>query len=582
MSRLQIIRASHLLRWISLLSANSNFKSSKSNLYGYGSHHLVQKVRLYITESSIDLKKGVGFGGNGKMGRIVKAQAQSALVEYFHLTRSLRIMDAENMGKNTPEFFNRLMKIVDIDDDSKIKHSVMRFLRYHPVNEFEPFFESIGLDYSEYVEYLPRNLMFLCDDELLLDNYYVLYNYGIERNRIGKIFKEANEVFRYDLGSLQIKLRSLENLGLRRSLVAKIVAASPHLLRGDVDEFVEFLEMLKMVEIGCEWLSKNICEEDSYCWKCMLQLMCFLCKLGWSEKQVGELIKQHPDLLLKCSGRVTFGLIGLLLKFGATKSDLHTLFHQFPQIPVLKFTKNLHTSYMFLSEIDMAARDIGKIVCSYPALLGSIELKKVNSILSLLSCGRNRLCQMVNDDPFTLEAWVLGRRVERLETQKRADKSMALKTEFLISLGFSENSEDMEKSLKMLRGRGVELQERFDCLVKNGLSREETIRMVRISPQILNQTRDVIETKIRLFFEELGYGVSDLLTHPKIISYTIKRVKLRLLMYRWLKGQGAVRPGLSLSTLLATTDEEFFRAYVAPHARGLEFWISLNKKHIFK
>ncbi|XP_057783234.1 transcription termination factor MTEF18, mitochondrial-like [Salvia miltiorrhiza] len=581
-SRLQIIRAPHLLKWVSLLCAHSNFTSSKFSLYVSGSHNLAQKVRSYGTESSIDLKNGVDFGGSGKKGRAVRAEAQSALVEYFHLTRSFRIMDAENMSKNAPEFFNRLMKRVVIDDDSKIKHSVTRFLRYHPVNEFEPFFESIGLRHSEYAQYLPRNLMFLADDELLLENYYVLCNYGIERNRIGKIFKEANEVFRYDYGSLQPKLRYFENLGLRQSIVAKIVAASPNLLRGNVGEFVEFLEMLKKVEIEYEWLLEHIREEDSYDWKCMLQLMCLFCKSGWSMKQVGELFKHHPDLLLECSGRITFGIIGLLLKFGATMSDVHALFLQFPQIPVLKFTKNLHNSYIFLSEIDMAAQDIGKIVCSNPALLGSIELKKVKSILSLLSCGKNKLCQMVNDDPFTLEAWVLGRRVEPLDTRKRAVKNLALRTEFLLSLGFKENSKDMEKALKALRGRGEELQERFNCLVNNGVSCEEAIKMVRISPQVLNQTRDVIETKIRLFFDELGYQASDLLTHPKILSYTIKRVTLRLLTYRWLKDQGAARPGLSLSTLLATSDEEFIKTYVTPHAGGPEFWKSLNKKHINK
>lgn len=577
-----MIRAPRLLRWVSLLRASSNFTSSKSSLYVNGSPYLVQRVRLYGTESSVELKNGVSFGGSGKKGRAVRAQAQSALVEYFHLTRSFRIMDAENMSKNAPFFFNRLMKRVVIDDEAKIKHSVTRFLRYHPVNEFEPFFESIGLKHSEYAQYLPRNLMFLADDELLLENYYVLCNYGIERNRIGKIFKQANQVFRYDYGALQPKLRSFEDLGLRQSIVAKIIAASPHLLTGDVGEFVEFLEKLKKVEIEYDWLLEHIHEEDSYDWKCMLRLMCLLGRLGWSKKQVGELFKQHPDLLLECSGRITFGLIGLLLKFGATMSDMQTLFLQFPQIPVSKFVKNLHNSYIFLSEIDMAALDIGKIVRSYPALLGSIELKKVKSILSLLCCGKNRLCQMVNEDPFTLEAWVLGKRVEPLETQKRAVKILALKTEFLISLGFEENSKDMEKAMKMLRGRGVELQERFDCLVKNGLSREEAIKMVRISPQILNQTSDVIETKIRLFFDELGYRVSDLLTHPKIISYTINRVKLRLLMYKWLRGEGAVRPGLSLSTLLATSDEEFIRTYVTPHARGPEFWKSLNKKHVKK
>jgi hypothetical protein len=35
----------------------------------------------------------------------------------------------------------------------------IRLLHYHPINEFEPFFEGMGLKLSEYVPLLPRNLM---------------------------------------------------------------------------------------------------------------------------------------------------------------------------------------------------------------------------------------------------------------------------------------------------------------------------------------------------------------------------------------------------------------------------------------
>lgn len=566
------------LKSVSLLRPESDFASSKNNLYVNGSYHLVQQIRLFGTESP-DLKNGPDFFGNGKKARALREQAQAALIEYFHLTRSFRIMDAENMSKNAPQFFDRLMKKVDIED-GEIKRSMARFLRYHPVNEFEPFFESIGLECSEYVQFLPRNLMFLADDELLLENYYVLCNYGVERNRIGKIFKEASEVFQYDYGALQPKLQSFEDLGLNQSLVAKIVASSPHLLKGNVGEFVEFLEKLKKVGIEYDWLQGHIREEDSYNWKCMLQLMCLFCKSEWSEKQVGELFKQHPDLLLERSGRITFGLIGLLLKLGSTLTDVHNLFLHFPQISVFKFAYNLHNSYNFLVDIDMSAQDIGLIVCSYPVLLGSVELKKVKSILSLLCCGKSKLCQMIKDDPFTLEGWVLGKRVDPLYNVKRAVQVKLLKTQFLVTLGFEENSKDMEKALKKLRGKGVELQQRFDCLVNNGLSQEEAIKMVKASPQILNQTSDLIETKIRFFVHDLGYRVSDLLTHPKTLSYTTQRLKSRLLMYQWLKDQRAVRPNLSLSTLLCSSDEEFIRSYVTPHAKGPAFWKSLSNKHV--
>ncbi|KAL0383746.1 UNVERIFIED_CONTAM: hypothetical protein Scaly_0661900 [Sesamum calycinum] len=359
--------------------------------------------------------------------------------------------------------------------------------------------------------------MFLNDDQLLLENYNVLCNYGIARNRIGKIYKEEREVFRYECGVLRSKLRSFQNLGLKQSTVAKIIASSPHLLRGNVDqEFVGVLAKLKKVGIEYDWLEEHMSEEDSYNWKNMLDLIFLLSGMDLSDEQLGELFRQHPDLLLECSGCITSCLFGWLLKFGSTLGDVRTAILQFPQISVVKFTNNLFNCYKFLLEINMDAQEIGRIVRSYPTVLGSCEPKKVDSLLSTLNCGKNRLCQMVKDDPCILKKWVLGVRVDRLEEPKRVLRVRMMKTQFLLSLGFVEKSKEMEKAIKVVRGKGLELQERFDSLVNIGFSREQVIQMVKVSPQILNQSKDVIETKIGSFIKELGFPVSDLLTHPNL------------------------------------------------------------------
>ncbi|KAK6151261.1 hypothetical protein DH2020_013896 [Rehmannia glutinosa] len=398
----------------------------------------------------------------------------------------------------------RLLKSVDVDDDGDVGRSLTRFLRYHPINEFEPFFESIGLRVSDYASFLPRNLMFLNDDQLLLDNYYVLCNYGVPRNMIGKVYIEAMDVFRYGYGVLQLKLQCFKNLGLKQSLVVKIITSSPYLLRGDVShDFIEFLEKLKIVGIEYDWLEEHISNEDSYNWKCMFELMCLLGEFGLDADKLGEVIRKHPDVLLECSGRVTVRFVGFLLKFGSTLSD---------------------------------------------------------------------------DDPFVLKNWIPGVRADRPPEPNRVLKVRMMKTKFLLGLGFVENSDEIERALKVFRGKGMELQERFDCLVKTGLSREDVITMLKVSPQILNQSKDVIKTKIVFFVDHLGYPVSDLVTHPAIVSYTIQRVKLRLLTYKWLKDEGVVHPRLALSTLLSCSEEIFVRSYVNAHPRGPEFWERLKKK----
>ncbi|KAJ0088325.1 hypothetical protein Patl1_33048 [Pistacia atlantica] len=78
----------------------------------------------------------------------------------------------------------------------------------------------------------------------------------------------------------------------------------------------------------------------------------------------------------------------------------------------------------------------------------------------------------------------------------------------------------MEKAQKLVRAKGCELQERFDILAKAGIDRKDVCEM---------------------------------------------RVKVRLLLYNWLKDQGVVEPMLSLSTLITCMDNIFEARYVNLH-----------------
>ncbi|KAF8022119.1 hypothetical protein BT93_G2304 [Corymbia citriodora subsp. variegata] len=73
--------------------------------------------------------------------------AQAALSNYLHSTRGLRFLDADRISGNSPFFLEKLVKRIDVEGD--VAPLVSRFLRYHPKNEFEPFFESMGLKPSD-------------------------------------------------------------------------------------------------------------------------------------------------------------------------------------------------------------------------------------------------------------------------------------------------------------------------------------------------------------------------------------------------------------------------------------------------
>ncbi|CAH9079347.1 unnamed protein product [Cuscuta epithymum] len=544
--------------------------------YFSGLTHIYQGTRFYRTKQNAQIP--------GKTLLAIRQEAQSALTEYLHTTRSLPFTDAEHISKNSPHFLETLLNRVNLEND--VARSVVRFLRYNPINEFEPFFESLGLSPSEFLRFLPPNIMFLNDDTSLMENYHALCNYGVQRNKIGIIYKKVPEVFQYAPGFLKSKLRSFEEFGLNQTTVAKFVCLSPHLLKENVHrDFFMVLDKLKSVGIESgveyEWIKGKLSIAESYNWRRVCEVMFLFNNLGFSEEQLRNLVCQNPELLFDTSGHGTFSLIGLMLKFGSARDDLKNMFLNLPNIKVGKFLRNLRNSYVFLVGIDMINHDIGNMFRAHNVLLGSCSLKKVVTLLSSLKTGKKKICKMILADPNILKEWVFGLKVGPLTSTEEAEedlKSKAMKTNFLLSLGFVENSSEMEKALKAFRGKGLELQERYDCLVNAGLNPNDVAKMVKVSPHILNQSKEHIEAKIEFFKSTLGIPVSCLVSFPNYISYTCERSTLRLSMYKWLKDQGRVRRKLALSTLIASSEKIFMKTYVNPHPGGPCMWEKLKRE----
>ncbi|KAK3227249.1 hypothetical protein Dsin_007111 [Dipteronia sinensis] len=568
-THLQKQRITSILNWVSSNFVENCFTSSKTS---FGSINIAQNPRLYRTKTTVS-----SDGYVSQVSPAIRREAQAALLEYLHSTRSLQFLDAEHMSKNSPHFIEQLLK--QVQNAADIEWSIARYLRYHPINEFEPFFESLGLKPFEYRCLLPHDLMFLSDDELLLENYYVLCNYGIARSKIGKIYKQAMEVIRYDFGVLQSKLQAYEELGLNQFFISKVIVCSPYLLIGGVNaKFVEVLTILKSMGIELSWIEGNLLEQNSYNWSMIFSFLSLFSKIGFSEEQLGGLIRQHPGLIFEGSGNQVLSLITFLLKFGTTMNEIRLMFLQFPQIQVGIFFLNLKKCLMFLFEIEMELDEIGKIIRSHAMFMGSLTLKKPNSILSLLNVGRKRLCEHIQENPLEMKKWVMGSKMEPLPKSGEKERSQMLKTKFLIDVGFAENSNEMEKALKVFRGRGGELQERFDCIVKAGLDRQDVCKMIRVSPQILNQKKSVIELKIDFLVNGLGYPVSHLVIFPSYLDYTVQRIKLRLSMYDWLKDQGVAEPMLALSTIISCAQKVFMQRYVNQHPEGGQVWQNLKKQ----
>ncbi|KAK7270619.1 hypothetical protein RJT34_25921 [Clitoria ternatea] len=509
-------------------------------------------------------------------------EAQAALLEYLHSTRGLQFLDADNMCKNSPFFLNDLLNKALSQNHPSVgtKRSVSRYLRYHPINEFEPFFESAGLDPFDYAAFLPREMIFLNDDVLLMENYHTLCNYGVRRTRMGKIFKLTPQVFRYQRGVLVSKLRGYEKLGVAPTTLVSVIPYSPCLLVGDADlDFVKAVEQFKDVVVVAkdgDWVDGHLLNGGCCDWGIVHQLLCMLDKV-YGKEQMGNFIVCRSCVVFEESGGRALSLFAFLVKFGLSVNQVSLLFLEFPQILVSKFLSNLRQCFVFLREIEMEPVEIGQIFQFHSMMMGSSTMRKTGSLLGCLKVGKKRLCRIVRDNPLEMENWVLGRKVEPLANSSLEPESKMLKKEFLLSVRYMENSRKLNEVIKLFRGRGAELRERFEFIVKAGLDSEDVLKMIQLSPRILNQTTDKINMKIEFLVSE-GYPLTTLVNFPSYLSYRTERVKLRLSMYNWLKDHGAAESGLALSTIISCSDQAFIKLYVNRHPSGLQVWQDLKTK----
>lgn len=515
-----------------------------------------------------------------RVSRSVRTEAQHVLMDYLHSTRGYSFLDAEYISKNSPNFVESLVSKINRHDDD-VSHSLRKFLRYNPVNEFEPFFESLGISLHELHLVLPRDMIYLADDHVLLENFHVLCNCGVPRNRMGKIYKEAKEVFGYDRGLLSLKLKAYENLGLSKSSVIKLVVCCPSVLVGDdvVDsEFVVVLDWLKKIGIENEWIVNYMSCSRTYSWKRMLDTIQFLNKVGYSEKHMHNLFKANPRFLLEGFGKKLYLFLSRAIKSGVRMNAICSCFVEYPYMMSNRCAENLLRVIGFLYNVGIREDDIAYVLSNYMHLLSKHSVKGHKTVCKELGVGKADLYQIIKDDPLKLIS--LASKPEQKSTEQvcRHDPRNYLgKTTFLLKLGYTENSEEMEKALKTFRGRGDQLQERFDCLVEAGLDYNSVIEMIKRAPMILNQNRTLIQKKIDFIKDILGYPVECLVGYPTYFCHDLDKIIARFSMYVWLKERNAINPELTLSTIVSANDKRFVKYFVNMHPEGPTIWKSIKR-----
>jgi mTERF len=558
------------------MEANPNLHSQLINNSSYtrffsNSRIVCSKAGAVRTDRSSSKKKKLAAHS------IHFSQARKDLCDYFHNTRGYSFPDAEHISKNSLKYLQYLCsKLKDGSSDQ----SISRLLRFQPINEFEPFFESIGLSPTKYKNLLPKNLIYLSDDPILLENYHVLCNYGVPRSKIGRIYVESAEVFRHDEGVLMSKLRNYENNGLSRAAIVKLITCCPHILVGDLNiHVIRVYEKLRNLGVEFDLVIQCLSDKSEYNWSQVSEMLTFLYRMGFDKEALATLIKKMPVFVFHESGKNIYLLVAILIKVGLKADGILNLFVNNPHILIGKFVQNLGASVIFLTEIGMEPGDIANIISTHPQILGSSPCKSSDSVLHQLGLLPKSLSDMIKADPTKFNSLACTRTVAE-PVHCTEDFFLKEKSEFLVKLGFAESSDEMAKLVAKL-GRGDKLQERFDCLVSSGLDYHSVVKMIRMRPAVLNQPVDVLIKKIDYLTTELQYPLDSLVDFPMFLCYKMETVKLRFEMVRWLmEEKGLVsKTGekFAVSTLIACSEKRFIKQFVDVNPEWRKHYEMLKK-----
>jgi hypothetical protein len=305
---------------------------------------------------------------SGKAGRTshVKVSAklehevQQVLQNYLHYTRSLPFADAEHISLYAPCFLQKLVS--RLNAQKHISKALEGYLLYNPINEFEPFFESIGVKTSEIHRFLPPGKIYLNEDKFLLANVSTLRNSGFPSHVLGRLYKEHPELFSSSTAKLQMKLQFYEKLGVSKVSLIRIMTCCPSLLNDDVHiKFVTVANGLNGFQVEknriCCLLEKNPLKCSSILEKLML-----LAGIGCPWDEISMLYRTKPQLFIYSSEKALYSVVDFLSNLGLRKENIGNIILHYPEIlrwdPIKSVAVNPDLASVGLDQREMIGTDL--------------------------------------------------------------------------------------------------------------------------------------------------------------------------------------------------------------------------------
>ncbi|KAH0912461.1 hypothetical protein HID58_035782, partial [Brassica napus] len=472
-------------------------------------------------------------------------EAQKAVTDYLHTTRSLSYSHAEHIAANASSSIRNLILNLDFSVATFSK-SIRRHLRYHPINEFEFFFESIGIDLGEVGEYLPEKKFFFSEDPRVLEAACALSGFGFPWNKLGRLYREERCVFLQSGEEIGLVLGRLSGVGFSTVAVAGVCLAFPSVLRGGV-------------EVGCLFVKVKRVFYD----------------LGFESEEMWELMGRNRSLFVECSEEDLMRKTDYFCRFGVGKEEAALLILRNPDVMSFDLEKPVISVKGVLKHFGLSEDEVDALSLKHPHVFGRNKMKNLPHVVRALGIHERIFDKLKNGTYHLLSSYSLMELEEDIdrEYQRGLEEIQNLrckthsfqKLDFLHQIGFAENGLTV-KILQHVHGTAVEIQERFQVLLDSGIDFSKACMLIRSSPKSLNQKPHSIQEKIRFLCEEMGDSLEYLEVYPAYLCFDLEnRISPRFRFHKWLVEKGLSEKNYSIASIVATSEKAFIARLYGIH-----------------
>ncbi|KAH7554612.1 hypothetical protein JRO89_XS12G0247000 [Xanthoceras sorbifolium] len=513
-------------------------------------------------------------------------EAQQVVTDYLHHTRSIPFTYAEQISKNSLCTLSNLIANVDgAYSVPTFAGSVQRFLRYHPINEFEFFYESIGIDYSEVRGFLPANKFFFSEDGSVLNAACAFSGFGFPWNRLGRLYKEEVSIFGKSTEELTSRLCKIrDRYGFNNVTVVAVCLAFPCVLGGEGElggEIGALFDDLKMVFVDFDLVSCVEGNVDAFYEICRKIRLFY--DLGCEKGKFGDVMGKNKSLFVDYKEEALVQKAEYFCSFGVRKEEVAMLLLQGPDILSFDLDTRVISVEGMLSHFGLSANELKSVAEKYPFVLGKNKMANLPHVMRALNLQEWFFNRISNGNHRLLGNYVLSNPDERLdkEYQDSLERFLSLKLrvhtmnklEFLHGIGYGENALTI-KVLAHVQGTSSELQERFDCLLRNGIEFSKLCRMISLAPKVLKQKPEIIDQKVNFLCEEIGASLDSLDAFPAFLCFDLEhRIKPRYRFHTWLNEKGLCTKDYSIASMVATSEKKFIARIFRIHPAAPKQWL---------